>query len=58
MVIFNFIFDRDVGLFSRVKRPSKSSHVTSTPLHGDTNPNADDVLTARGYADSDDVKVD
>jgi hypothetical protein len=58
MVIFNFIFDRDISLFSRVKRPSKSSNVSSTPLREDATQNTDDDdLTARGYADSDEGRL-
>lgn len=54
MVIFNFIFDQDVSLFSRVKRSSKSP--TSTSEGAPQNAN-NDALTARGYADSDAVGV-
>lgn len=66
MVTFNFIFDRDINLFSRVKRLSKeaqaaSASSSSPALNKGKNSNGDsaidaaddDALTARGYADSD-----
>jgi len=50
MVIFNFIFDGHISLFSRVKRPSKPPKASSTLTIQDAD---DDAMTARGYAETD-----
>jgi len=51
MVIFNFIFDRDVGLSSRLKRNAKSSDAAKE-LDGTRNRRVEESLVVRGYADS------
>jgi hypothetical protein len=59
MIIFNFIFDTNVDLFSRAKRvprPPVSTprlpYPSKSPSPLEMNKDDEDILVARGYADS------
>lgn len=68
MVIINFIFDDDVGMFSRVKRHQKSSSArnprdSSISVPDKSGSDAidsalDEKLVSRAYADSDSARLD
>lgn len=68
MVIFNFIFDNDVGMFSRVKRSPKTSisgtpRALGTPVVEKNESDlidvvSDEKLVSRAYADSDSARLD
>ncbi|KAF9515137.1 hypothetical protein BS47DRAFT_1376351 [Hydnum rufescens UP504] len=59
MIIFNFIFDTNVDLFSRAKRVPRTpvptprlQHISKSPSPREMNEDDEDILVTRGYADS------